>query len=254
MGNRMLLASRSREFTELTSVIAIFAWAALLLKYQLTQEIALLVHPRFNIIVFVTTVVLFVIGLTKAVTLRQKSTRPEVQHFNFLPTGWTNWILILTATLGCLTSPQPLNSSAASQQGITDGLVSTRVQIQAFRVFERSEERSMLDWAKTLMAYPEPDRYTGQRANVMGFVVRSPKLSDRYFVLTRFVIMHCALDAFPVGLNVKLPDGQPPLKADTWVEVKGRIATETLADQRQIVIYAESLKEVSVPKNPYEFN
>lgn len=112
----------------------------------------------------------------------------------------------------------------------------------------------MLDWAKTLASYPEPDRYMGQEANVTGFVVLSPKLSEHYFVLTRFVIMHCALDAFPVGLNVKLPDTQSPFKSDTWLEVKGKIMTETLAGQRQIVIQAESLKEILTPKNPYEFN
>ncbi len=245
---------RSRKLTELTSVVAILAWAALLLKYQLTEELALLVHPRFNLVVLFTSITLFIVGSTKAITLRQKQPIADVQHLNFLPVGWTNWLLIFTAAVGCFTSPQPLNSSAASQQGITDGLISTRVQVQSFRGVERPEERSMLDWAKTLTAYPEPDRYAGQLANVMGFVVRSPKLSDRYFVVTRFVIMHCALDAFPVGLTVKLPESQMPFEADTWLEVRGRIVTETLDDQRHIVIHAESLKTVAAPKNPYEFN
>jgi uncharacterized membrane protein YcgQ (UPF0703/DUF1980 family) len=57
----------------------------------------------------------------------------------------------------------------------------------------------------TFPVYPEPSAYVGQKAKVLGFVVHPPDLSEQYFIITRFVIGHCALDAYPVGLLVQLP-------------------------------------------------
>ena len=129
----------------------------------------------------------------------------------------------------------------------------TRSQPQAFRGGTRPEERSLIDWVRTLNVYPEPDAYKGQPASVEGFVIQTPGLPTGYFTLARFVITCCAADAYPVGLPVKLGDGQTPHNPDTWLHVDGQMTTETLNGQRQLVILAKSLKEIPEPKNPYDY-
>jgi uncharacterized repeat protein (TIGR03943 family) len=246
---------RSGNIADWSSVLAVVAWASLLLKYKLTDQLLLLVHPSFNWLVLAASGVLFLAGVGKSWSLLLKKQTPQAAHMTLLPAAWSSWILILSALIGLVTTPQILNSSAAVQQGITENLISSRVKVQSFQASDNPEERSMLDWAKTLMTYPEPDRYVDQTAKVIGFVVHVPQLAgEPYLILTRFVIMHCALDAFPVSLPVKLTgESSKTYPSDTWLEVKGKIIAEVLDGRRQIVIQADSLTPVSVPKEPYEF-
>ena len=64
-----------------------------------------------------------------------------------------------------------------------------------------------------------------QKAKVLGFVVHSSDLSEQYSILTRFVIGHCALDAYPVELLVQLAQSRQTYAPDCWLEVQGQIIT-----------------------------
>ncbi|MDB9379440.1 TIGR03943 family putative permease subunit, partial [Nodularia sphaerocarpa] len=115
------------------------------------------------------------------------------------------------------------------------------------------EERSLVDWARTLNVYPEPDSYIGQDAKVQGFVIHPPDIGEEYIFLARFVLTCCAADAYPVGLPVKLPENQKRYPPDTWLEVEGKMITETLAGKRNLTIAATSIKEIPQPRNPYSY-
>lgn len=80
-----------------------------------------------------------------------------------------------------------------------------------------------------------------------------PQTSPEYLLISRFVITCCAADAYPIGLPVKLKGNRDAYPADTWLEVKGQMITETLAEKRQLVIEAETLKKISEPENPYDY-
>lgn len=246
--------SKSTQFTKWLDVVALAAWALLLLKYKLTDEIGLLVHPRFNWVVLAASFVLLLVSGLRSWGMLRKQSLPSSQHLAALPPVWTGLLLVVTALLGLLTSPQALGSTAATQQGISDTLVSTRIQAQVFRSSTNSEDRSILQWARTLAVYPEPDRYAGQKVKVQGFVVQPPNLPDQYFVLTRFVIAHCALDAYPVGMIVKLTESRKAYPADTWLDLQGQATTETLNGKRELVVKARSLQSIPEPKTPYEYN
>ena len=132
-----------------------------------------------------------------------------MQHLTLFPPGWSSKVLLVTALLGLLVKPQPLASQAAVLQlGLADSVASTRIQRQAFRSSVRSSERSLVDWARTLAVYLEPDAYIGQKVKVQGFVVHIAKLPGQYLLITRFVIAHCALDAYPVGIPVQVPQSR----------------------------------------------
>jgi len=235
-------------------VLAITAWGVLLLQYWLTEKLGLLIHPRYYGLTTVTGFILLLIAAFKAWGLLRKHLKPpKVQHLTLFPPGWSSGVLLVTALLGLLVTPQPLVSQAAVRLGLADSVVSNRLQPQAFRSSVPTEEKSLVDWARTLAVYPEPDAYVGQKAKVQGFVVHIAKLPDQYLLITRFVIGHCALDAYPVALPVQLTQNREAYAPDTWLEIEGQMITAELEGKRQLTIQAKSLKPIPEPKNPYEY-
>ncbi|GAC1458660.1 MAG: TIGR03943 family protein [Chamaesiphon sp.] len=244
----------------LLDVLAITAWGVLLLKYWLTGKLNLLIHPDYFWLVITTGVLLVVVGLLKAIQLLQTfrlgvrgSNPPVVQHMTLFPPGWSSTLLLATAILGLVITPQVFASQTAIQRGVTETVTLTRSHPQAFRSSTQPEDRSLVDWVRTLNVYPEPDAYTGQKVKVQGFVVYPPELSAQYLLLSRFVITCCAADAYPVGLPIKLTQDRKAYAPDSWLEVEGKMITETLQDKRQLVIAESSLKAIPEPKNPYYY-
>ncbi|MBD2450025.1 TIGR03943 family protein [Nostoc sp. FACHB-152] len=237
-------------------VLAITAWGILMLKYWLTGKLNLLIHPNYFGLVVVAGICLIIVGLFKIHELWQRRRRdvmPNIQHMTLFPPGWGGALLLTAAILGFIITPQVFASDKALNRGVSDLLGTSRIKPQAFRASIRPEERSLVDWVRTLNVYPEPDAYTGQNAKVQGFVMRPQDLSKEYLFIARFVLSCCAADAYPVGLPVKLPANQEQYPPDTWLEVEGQMATETLNGKRQLTIVANSLKKIPQPQNPYSY-
>ncbi|BAY83567.1 hypothetical protein NIES267_30560 [Calothrix parasitica NIES-267] len=238
-------------------VLAITAWGFLLLRYWLSQQLYLLIHPNYFALVVVAGIILIIIGIAKGIELlRQRKPVQEAQHMNLIPPRLGSFLLIVVAIIGFTVAPRVFASDKAIQRGVAEfGQANSRLQPQSFRTSTRPEERSLVDWTRTLSVYPEPDAYTGQKAKVKGFVIHPPDLGSEYLFLARFVLTCCAADAYPVGLPVKLKQGQTrdEFKKDGWFEVEGEMATENLSGKRQLTIIASSLKKVSQPKNPYSY-
>lgn len=249
-------------------VLALLAWGVLLIKYWVSGELNILIHPNYFALTVIGGVVLIVVGLYKAKELYQarRSVRAagngngtnaiansSMQHITLFPPGWSTGLLLLAAILGFLISPAVFASDKALQRNVNDFLPVTQAQPQAFRSNAKPEDRSLIDWVRTLTVYPEPDAYTGQKAIVQGFVIHLAELPEDYLMLSRFVITCCAADAYPVGLPVKLSQSRTAFPPDTWIEVEGQMITETLQDRRQLTIQANSIKEIPKPKNPYDY-
>lgn len=256
----------------LLDILAILAWGGMLLKYWLTDTLNLLIHPDYFWLVVVTGVMLLLIGLIKLVQLMtklmqglssgKKSKRRRVepteqlpQHITLFPPGWSSALLLATAIAGLLITPKVFASQTANQRGITESATITRTQPQAFRNSQKPEERSLVDWARTLNVYPEPDAYTGQKVKVDGFVVypKDAPLPEQYLLISRFVITCCAADAYPVGLPVKLTESTQNYPADSWLQIEGKMITENLNGKRTLTIAANSIKQIPQPKNPYKY-
>ncbi|MCM0591584.1 MAG: TIGR03943 family protein [Gloeotrichia echinulata IR180] len=238
-------------------VLAITAWGILIIKYWFTGKLNLLIHPDYFWLVNTGAVGLLIIGFFKAGQLWRRR-RPEeisnAMHINVFPPGWGSSLLLTAALLGFIITPQVFASDKALQRGVTIDLLGTsRVKPQSFRATIRPEERSLVDWVRTLNVYPEPDAYTGQKVKVNGFVIHPPDLGKEYLFLARFILTCCAADAYPVGLPVKLTANTEQYPADIWLEVEGQMVTETLSDKRQLTIAANSLKKIPQPKNPYTY-
>jgi uncharacterized repeat protein (TIGR03943 family) len=237
-------------------VLAIIAWGVLMIKYWLTEKLYLLIHPNYFGLVVIAGVGLVIIGIVKAKQLlrrRRHQETPNMQHMTLFPPGWGSALLLFSAILGLTITPTIFASDKALKREFSELLTDARVQPQSFRASIRPEERSLVDWVRTINVYPEPDAYTGQKAKVQGFVIHPQELGKEYLFLARFVLTCCAADAYPIGLPVKLKEPREQYPPDTWLEVEGKMVTETLAGKRQVTIAAESLKKIPQPKNPYSY-
>ncbi len=246
-----------KRFMPWLDVLAITAWGILILKYWLTGKLNLLIHPDYFWLAILGAIGLLIVGLFKAgeiLSQRRQLTPVTEQHITLFPPSLGSILLLVAAILGLIITPGVFASQTALSRGVTDLVGTSRTQPQAFHASVRPEERTLIDWVRTLNVYPEPDAYTGQKVKVQGFVIHPPELAKEYLLLARFVITCCAADAYPAGLPVKLKDttrdSYPP---DTWLEVEGQMITENLSGKRQLTIAATSLKKIPQPKDPYSY-
>ncbi len=247
-------------------VFALLAWGILLLKYCFSGQLRLLIHPNFFGLVLATGIILLFLSLTKAIACWTSNAEAsdKNEHIVLFPPGLGSTVLIMVAIAGLIIPPNVLSSQAALQRGVADNLPLTRSEPQAFYTSTKPEERSLLDWVRTLNAYPEPDAYAGQTAKVKGFVVHLPQLPDDYLLISRFVITCCAVDAYPVGIPVKLPSSRAAYPPDTWLKIEGEMMSETLSHnraiinetapaERQLVLAARSIEVIPTPADPYAY-
>jgi len=233
-----------------------------MLKYWGSGKLSLLIHRNYFPLVVVTGFVLLILAawrMLQLLTQRRQRTGvnapniPETPHISLFPPGGSSALLLTTAIVGLLVTPQVFASDKAMQRGITEPVTITRSQTQSFRRISNPKERNLIEWVRTLNVYPEPDAYTGQPVKVQGFVVHPPDLPSQYLLISRFVITCCAADAYPVALPVKLTGTRDAYPPDTWLEIEGKMITETLNGKRQLTIAANSLKKIPEPANPYYY-
>lgn len=241
--------------------LAILGWGFLLLKYWQTGKLYLLIHPNYFGLTVAGGIGLVFLGCFKLWQLLKYSRRSslpfdnsQLQHLAFFPPGFSSALLLITALMGIAITPKVFASQVALERGLTESLPLTRTRPQEFRTATKPEERSLIEWIRTLNVYPEPDAYNGQKVKVTGFVIYPPDLPEQYFWISRFIITCCAADAYPVGMPVKLSQGSrtefPP---DSWLEIEGQMITEELKGQRKLTISPSSINQVPEPKNPYDY-
>jgi len=109
-----------------------------------------------------------------------------------------------------------------------------------------------------------PEQVYNQPWRLTGFVYKDPKLPKNQFVISRFVITCCIVDATPIGIIVE-SSATPNLKADTWVEVEGILQKRVIGGAEKIksvdnfhatndgvpCLVATSCKIVATPQAPY---
>lgn len=159
-------------------------------------------------------------------------------------------LLVLPLALGFLLPPKPLGLATAATRGI-DALPLGRVDERPeFRVEQRPETYSIKDWVKAIQADPEPGRHAGKPVRVTGFVYRDSRLPAGWFLVARFVVQCCAVDATPIGLPVRAADGKVP-EAGSWVSVEGMWEVAEVRGERKAVIAPTAVTPTARPEQPY---
>ena len=255
---------------DLTDVLALGAWSAMLFRYWLSGLLLLLLHPNYAWLSNSAAIVLALLALYKLWTAIRSVRAPRVTrtrassassegHVTLLPRNFSSVVLLSIAIFGLIYTPKAFASQTATQRGIADTLTLTRAQPQRFVRAASPEDRSIIDWIRLINVYPEPDAYTDEAVEVEGFVLYPEGWPSGYLMVSRFVLTCCAADAYPVGLPLKVAADDAaattdePYPVDTWLSVTGKIMTETLNGQRQIAIAPTEIRAIETPKNPYEY-
>ncbi|MBE9067274.1 TIGR03943 family protein [Leptolyngbya cf. ectocarpi LEGE 11479] len=237
-------------------ILVLGAWSLTLFRYWITGKLYLLLHPNYMWLANSAAIVLLAMAIFRVVQMRQPKKR-QVQappsHTTLLPPQLSSFILLGVAVLGLIYTPQVFASDTAIQRGVSESLTMTRSQPQRFVRQTASEDRTVIDWIRTLNVYPEPDAYTGQSVKVSGFVIHPDAWPEEYLMLSRFVLTCCAADAYPVGLPVQLAVSRQAYAPDSWLEVEGKMVTATIDGQRQLTIEPTQIETIPEPPNPYEY-
>ncbi len=244
---------RRRDWRTLMDVLTLGLWSLALFRYWITGKLFLLLHPNYMWLANGAAILLMGMALFKLRQWWRPQSRPGADHATLLPSYISSIILTATAVVSLIYTPQAFTSDTAIQRGIADSLTLTRSQPQRFVRQASPEERTIIDWIRTLNVYPEPDAYATDPVDVSGFVIHPQDWPDDYLMVSRFVLTCCAADAYPVGLPVRLEASRQSYPPDTWLSVQGRMTTDTIAGQRQLAIQPTQIEPIPEPRNPYQY-
>lgn len=166
--------------------------------------------------------------------------------------AWPLAILCIPLALGFLVPSRPLDSSALDTRGLTTNALMSIGGQTAVQLDQPSDQRNVLDWVRAFNFAADPVIYEGEPADVIGFVYQDPRLPEGQFLVGRFAVSCCAADAFAIGMIVQ-SDEAHHWAANQWVHVNGTIQVSHLDGVAVPLIVAESIKEVSIPPQPYLF-
>ena len=233
--------------------LVLLLWGLMILRYWWTGQLAVLLHPDYHWLAIGAGWMLIALAMGRTMALLRPHWKVETPHLALLPRRWSLMVLLAVAVFGLVYVPRPFGSGTALARGIADPVGLTRSQPRRFVRNTPPEQRSLIDWIRTLHVYPEPDAYAGDPVNVTGFVINPPHWPEGYLMVARFVLTCCAADAYPVGLPVQVVADSNDYAADSWITVRGKMTTATLDGQRRLVIQPAEVLSVPEPDNPYEF-
>ncbi|MDX2255247.1 MAG: TIGR03943 family protein [Pseudanabaenaceae cyanobacterium bins.39] len=237
--------------------VALTTWGIALLRLWLLGKLYLLIHPNYIPLTIIAAFLLTIVGILEAwrVWQRQRSTSKSKNqtHIALIKPSLSSSLLLIVAIIAICINPRPFTSEKAIHRGVFESIADARTVPQSFRASNRPEDRTLVEWVRTISAYPEPDAYKGQKADMTGFVVHAPDRPDNIFILTRFIITCCAADVYPVGLPIKIEGSRSQYAPDKWVRIEGQADVDSSSDKRQVVIVASKVTEIPEPKNPYDY-
>ncbi len=254
--NPSLIHTYWQKFLPWLESCAITAWGIVLTKLWLSGQLFLLVHPNYIPLTVIAGIGLLVVGGSEAWRVAQRKRYAytnQQQHVTLIKPSLSSSLLLIVAIIALFISPRPFTSEKAIHRGVIENIADARTIPKSFRASNRPEERTLVEWVRTISAYPEPDAYKGQKVKITGFVVHAPDQPDNTFLLTRFVITCCAADVYPISLPIKITESRTNYPPDRWLQIEGQADVETTDGKRQVVIVANNITAIAEPKNPYDY-
>ncbi len=230
-----------KNMKKLFGYITIFAFAVYMLILFYSNKLTYYIHPRFLDFSYIASIISLFVAVSGVIKVIEANSYSQVkwkQMRVFAP-------LVVVLLLGFLLPVKPLSSATAAQRSIDLNSIS-QSEISTLDMFTRDSKSFTLgDWVLMQSANPDYNEFVGQEVDVIGFIFDSQNSSEQ-FMLAKFLITCCAVDARPVGINVNYA-WKNEYEQDDWVRVTGVFAE----DNGQLYIEPYDIYEISVPDNPY---
>lgn len=232
--------------------IVLFGLALYFIYNIISGNLTHYINVRFAWLAYVAVVIFGLLGAVSAYEIlrpRRKQHDEDELHPADHTHGQVSWgVLAITAiplVLGTLIPSQPLGASAI------DGSISTSaVNTGSVNILTSNPlEWNVLDWLRAFNKSANLAEFTGQQADLIGFVYLEPEMTQGQFMVARFTMSCCVADASAIGLPVVWTDGVPN---DTqWVRVRGSFQLGEFRGQQIPVLHATSVESVEQPAHPY---
>jgi uncharacterized repeat protein (TIGR03943 family) len=216
-------------------------FGAYLMYAYATGVLAFYIHPMYIVPTVLSGIVLMVGAVLGALGPAGGAVQPSRMSVLL----WAVPVAIVV-----LLPARPLGVSTAAQRGVEALPLGRLEDVSEFRVDVRPETLTIKDWVRALQTDPEPERIAGKPVRVVGFVYRDERLPRDWFLIARFVVQCCAVDAQPIGIPVRLTAGQIP-RAGSWVSVAGEWEVATVRGERRAVVAPTAVTLVEPPGQPY---
>ena len=224
------------RWTPRLMAIGICTLSALLLVRTTLGQMALYIHPRYDILLYLCGIVLFFMALV--CIIQRHALPPFALAFVLIPLA-----------LGLGVPPRPLDANAISTRLDSLNRVAQRPNTSAAirAAHPDTTQWNLYDWAVAMSIDTAP--LVDQPVLVEGFVVRPPDMpqATTEFMLARYVLTCCTADAGGVGMPVAWTNATS-LTNDQWVRVAGVIARRA---DGQIFIVAQQITPIEIPRKPY---
>lgn len=220
------------------SVIA----AAAIVYLGVTNQLALYIHPRYIIFTITLSAIAAVLGSIEG------GGRTKHKHSTKLA---TNFPLIVLLVVMLVLPARSLTSATASQRlGDSEPQASPQAQSSEQLFTGSSKGLTVADWSRLLASNQRESYYVNKPARVSGFVFDNGLGSD-HFLLGRFILTCCAVDARPVGVAVSVENWPQSYEQDEWLEITGEFRLAETANGQGLVLIPDEIIPIQQPENPY---
>lgn len=160
-------------------------------------------------------------------------------------------LLIVVIVLGFAIPSASLTSVTASQRSGDINSVNLENRLNSLSRFANTNNFDIGDWIASINYNPDFTTYVGKEVNITGFIFAPNYYPQDIFLASRFVVTCCAVDARPIGLNVKLDNWKSQYNLDEWVNIKGKFTIGDVNGVNQLIIVPESIQKTEEPDRPY---
>lgn len=228
-----------------SSKIAVAIVALYILTLAFLGKLSLYIHGRYIIFTVVLSIVTFIL-----ITVSIYHEKIPIKSKFHISIGVLPLLFIITLAL--LLPARSLTSATASQRNtslinIDAGTGSNTVA----NIFAKSSQTLQLhDWARVLELNPNPQYYQNKTAKVSGFIFDGG-LGENTFMLARFIVTCCAIDARPIGVPVYVENWKQEYTEDQWIEIVGEFQEQHTAEGIRIELLPTTIQIIEEPANPY---
>jgi uncharacterized repeat protein (TIGR03943 family) len=218
--------------------ILLFAVAGLLFVRTASEQMALYIHPRYEVLMYGCGAVLFALAII-CITMPIPIPRHSIQF------------LLIPVLFGLGIAPRALGADAIGHQSTALNQIAQRPQSAVANVSAvDTRQWNIYEWA--VAASIDPLALKGKPVQIDGFVVRNSamQLADNQFMLARYVITCCVADAGGVGMHVQWANSAS-YHSDQWVHVEGVIDMQNVNGVMQPLVIAHTVAQITAPPKPY---